>query len=213
MKRYLGELSAVFIALGSICVQPAHAAPSGNFQFAVVPMISKVKNTHDDTTNVFFRTLSGAVNELSARYELKWNGIDVDLYGRLKRALLISARNGEETFDSLPYAVWDVCDSKGIDYLIVFYIFHDDDEIVSSMVSSYVAPFGKSGGRELSDENINYYVNVVDVKSNRSILNYDQDIDDLLEWSKDKTPSGAARRFVGIAGKKIDKLDFRLRLK
>lgn len=166
----------------------------------------KISN-HNDSADVFSAQLKSQFDSMITRNRLNWKNCDPQINSRINSYLRAYQKDDNENLDSLPYSVWDLCESQKIDYLVVTYIFYDNDQIISSTVSSYLFPLhGRAFESELSDENIEYYYNVFRIKDNRSVLSYAEDIDDLLEFNADRSPVGAAKRFISKVEKKYLKI-------
>jgi hypothetical protein len=147
-------------------------------------------------------TLREAVLSGIARDSARWTEVPLAVAQRFERAVKISCDTNECRLDALPYAVWDMCSGKQFRYLAVFYVYHDNDKAVTHQANAYMPhiqirqEIDKRTYDGLSDEDITFYFNVFDLVKNRSVLAYDEDIDNLLRDTGEGEPKVAAAEFV-----------------
>ncbi len=188
------------------------ASQERTIHFAVTRYISETNPTTIlDSSNAFYRPFQTRILEYMKGYDFNWQRVDPSIEDRIARAFRQILSQDNDPVDTLPYSVWDECDADHIEYLVIFYLYNDDDDRVANAVVvglSYVVPVVQSTMKEeLSDEDINYYAGIYRIKGNRSVYHYREDIDDLLERTPNDSEDGAAAVFAKIAFKKLrDKL-------
>jgi len=140
----------------------------------------------------------------------RWRPAEPGLGDRIAKAFRMQLSDDEAPVDSLPYSAWELCRQTNIDTLVVFYLFDTENLQVNSIVKSiaqFAIPAAGHGTmkEELSDWNINYYMSVYDVRPNKALYQYSEDIDDLLEGASLDTERAAAEAFMKVALRRLSK--------
>jgi hypothetical protein len=195
MKRIQSRAIAIAIFfVTAIFVQEPSAV-----HFGVIPYMSKnMSGIAKDKHNDFYISFEAAVDSVIAQRQPDWRAVDSTVEERLYKAFRLHLQQSDAQIDSLPYAAWDLCFEQKIKYLLIFYLFDSQDAEADMLLRSNFERYSGltvAGAlkEELSDWEVNYYLSVYDVQSNKAIFHYVEDIDDLLETTSHDTERRVAR--------------------
>ncbi len=202
MKIFISVFISITVILSSDIF-----AQGPTISFGVTGYLTKSDaKTLQDTSNWFYKPFNTLVREKVKNEFSHWKAVNKSIEKRISVGFRIHLVKDNHPLDTLPYAVWDICMLKKIDFLVVFYLYNENEHQVLQYVGGYipiVSAFGGGAKDELSDENINYYLSAYNVKKNKSIYSYYEDIDDLLERTTNDTEEGAVVVYLKKAFKKF----------
>lgn len=205
MKQFIFKTLIVFIffvpnAFSSWC-------DSGKVSFVIARYMEQKSDSSIFVGNHFiYAPFQEAVSNNLRINHRNWMKLDTAFeieIAQVLRSNLIGGEKNERPLHRLPFPVQTKLDSSGIQYLLVFYIFNDNDHAEST---SWRAQFTKTKmDNDFQDEEIYYFISVFDIKNQTVLYEWRDDLGNLLKGEKNNNPSISAIKFVEKAIQQVEK--------
>ncbi len=175
------------------------------YKYAVSRYMSKLnKDDLENREHSYLVPFERAVGEHVRAFFPYWQRVDHPFELTLSagfRSRLMGGEEDEAPLPMLPPGVIRLCDSLSIRRLAVFYLYNDDDHAAGKTVRAQFTH--RPDEQTFSEEELYYFVSVYDVAANKPIVEWMEDLDDILEETVEKSPQAAGARAAVIAVEKI----------
>jgi hypothetical protein len=142
----------------------------------------RTPGTELDTVGVFAKSLSADLREDLSKQYPSVSFCPEQLRNAFQDQVLEHFSKFDYPVDTLDNAARDLAKADSIDYLIVYY-------------GRFSQPKPKDEIKSLDDYDMNFYCNLIDVRTNTTLAGYYGDFGDLFNYTKGKSPDEAIKVF------------------
>ncbi len=176
-----------------------------DYRYAISGYICRTgKVTPDDRRHPYLLPFERAIVENARAFFPYWQRLDHDFELALSqsfRSRLIGGEENEVPVPHLPPGVVRLCDSLGLQKLVVFYMYNDDDHAAGDFVRAQFTH--RPDEQSFDEEELYYFASVYDVATKRPVFEWMEDLDDILEQANEISPHAAGTRAAQLAVEKI----------